>query len=66
MWSFGVLLTNSYIVYTRVMKQEGVEKPLTHYQYLLAIAKDWINSEEKDIKQLLRRKARKRKYDAAC
>jgi len=66
LWSFGVLLTNSYLIYVRVMEDAGVHRRLTHYEFLLAIAKDWIDVEEEDMKQRLRKNARKRKREAAC
>jgi len=63
LWSFGVLLTNSYIVYCRMMEMEKT-KPLTHYEYLLSIARAWIDSDEEDMRDIRRRNAKKRKHDA--
>ena len=66
LWSFGVLLTNSHLVCTRVMEEARINKRLTHYEFLLAIAKDWIDTEEEDIKVLQRRRARERRRQAAA
>ena len=46
-WSNGVLLTNSYKLYLRVCKEEGVKVPQykEQYQFRKAIAEYWINPE---------------------
>jgi hypothetical protein len=63
LWGLGVLLTNSYLVYCRVMDKSGVKKSqrLTHYEFLHSVAVAWIDREEVDPRQLWRLCLRKRK-----
>ena len=44
-WGIGVLLTNAYVVYRKVLLEEGVDKKnlLSQYQFRKEIALYWIN-----------------------
>jgi len=68
LWGMGVLLTNSYKVYTRVMDSEQVPRSqrLTHYDFLLSICTAWIDRGEDDIRHIARNRARKRKREENC
>ena len=48
LWGLGLLLTNSYVMYTRVMDDHNIPKKqcYTHYEFLLSIAKAWLDKEE--------------------
>jgi len=65
LWGMGVLLTNAYKCYTRVMDSENVPQSqrLTHYDFLLSIATAWIDRGEDDIRHIARLRARKRKRE---
>ena len=50
-WSVGVMLTNAYIMYVKVMQEEyGIEKKhlISHHDFREAIALYWINPKEYD------------------
>jgi len=63
MWSLGVLLTNAYVMYCRVQEEGNVPKKdrLTHYDFLLSVARAWIDRDETDIRVVRRLQEKKRK-----
>jgi len=65
MWRVGVLLTNSYKTYCRVMDDAGVPRSqrLTHYDYLHAIASSWIDKNEVDIRKIRKLSGKKRRHE---
>ena len=46
-WSFGVMLTNAYVVYLDVNEQKGIKKSklLSHHNFLKEIALAWIRKD---------------------
>jgi len=66
MWSMGVLLTNAYILYCRVQEEGYVQKKIriTHYDFLLSIARAWIDRDETDIRMVCRLQEKKRRQVA--
>ena len=46
-WSLGVVLTNSYVIYTTMCDKDGVpmKDRYTHYEFLEEIATYWMNPE---------------------
>ena len=64
LYAFGALITNAYIFYCRVMEDAGIPRSqrLTHYEFLLAVATDWIDKDEvtpRDLMNQRRKAARK-------
>ena len=46
-WAFGVILTNSYVIYTTFCDEEGVKPKhrLSHYEFLEEVGTYWMNPE---------------------
>ena len=44
-WALGVILTNSYILYTKICDKEEVPKKsrYTHYKFLKEVGMYWMN-----------------------
>lgn len=63
MWGMGVLLTNSYVLCRQVQEEQGVpaKDRLTHCDFLLSVARAWIDQNETDIRTIRRVKEKKRK-----
>ena len=42
-WNMGMLITNSYILYTKFYKMHGRDPKYSHYNYCCQVAMAWIN-----------------------
>jgi len=51
MWDFGMLLTNSYILYLTFYSMHGLTANLSHYTFCCEVAKAWINPQKYSWRQ---------------
>ena len=65
-WGFQVLLTNSYILYTKYHKLLDSKQALTHYDFIKEISLAWINKEMyfPKVRNVAASRKRKTKDDA--
>ena len=54
-WALGVILTNSYVLYTKICDDEEVPKEFryTHYEFLKEVGLYWMNPSEMENKEVV-------------
>ena len=54
-WALGVILTNSYVLYTKICDDEEVPKEFryTHYEFLKEVGLYWMNPSEMENEEVV-------------